>query len=234
MRSKPLCVIVDDEESGLAALRSNLEDLDLLEIEKAYLDPDKFLVQLHQLKAKIIFLDMEMPISGVEVAQALRDKHVIFVSGKTERGFEAFDVRAIDFVPKPIRQSRLKQAIEKALTLLKPEKIVVKSQDTKREEIAPEKICCIRTGSDSRDKEIHLINGKTILAKNISFKELMDQLPNSFLQVNPGDVVNLDYVNKLLNSDTLGIQLPDSEKVIEITLGLNSREVFFQRKPQFK
>jgi len=215
-------------------LRSNLEELNLLEIERAYLDPDKFLVQLDQLDSKIVFLDMEMPISGVEVAKALRDKLVIFVSGKTERGFEAFDVRAIDFVPKPIRQSRLKQAIEKALILLKPEKIVVKSQDTKREEIAPDKICCIRTGSDPRDKEIHLTNGKTILAKNISFKELLTLLPDSFLQVNPGDVVNLDYVNKLLNSDTLGIQLPDTEKVIEITLGLNSREAFFLRKPHFK
>lgn len=234
MKSKPLCVIVDDEESGLASVRSNIEALGLLEIEKAFLDPDKFLVQLDQLESKIIFLDLEMPIEGIEVAKALHNKLIIFVSGRTERGFKAFDVDPVDFVPKPIRQSRLKQAIEKALAMLKPEKIVIKSQDAKREEIAPERICCVRTGSDSRDKEIYLTNGKSILAKNITFKELINQLPDSFLKVNPGDVVNLDYVNKRLNSDTLGIQLPDSDEVIEITLGLDSREAFFRRKPQFK
>lgn len=234
MKSKPLCVIVDDEEAGLASVRSNIEELGMLEIEKAFLDPDKFLVQLDQLESKIIFLDMEMPIEGLEVAAKLKDKLVIFVSGYVERGYMTFDVDAVDFVPKPIRQSRLKSAIEKALHLLKPDKIVVKSQDTKREEITPGHICCIKTAEDSRDKEIILISGKTILAKNISFKELLHELPYSFLQVNPGALVNLDYVNKLIDTDTIGVELPGNDKILEITLGNNSRKSFFERKPQFK
>lgn len=235
MRSKALCVIVDDEELGLSALRDNIEELGMLEIEKAFLDPDKFLVQIDQLESKIIFLDMEMPIEGIEVASKLKDKLIIFVSGYTERGYETFDVNAIDFVPKPIRQSKLKSAIEKALLRIKPNKLVVKSQDTKREEISPESIYHIRTSStDSRDKEIFLLNGNTVLAKNIGFNELLDQLPVSFLQVNHGDIVNLDYVNKLLNTDTIGLDIPGGVRTIEITLGNSYRERFFQKKPQFR
>lgn len=235
MRSKPLCIIVDDEESGLSALRDNIEELGMLEIEKAFLDPDKFLVQIDQLEAKIIFLDMEMSVDGLEVASKLNDKLIIFVSGYVERGPDSYDVDAVYFVPKPIRQSKLKSAIEKALLRLKPDKLVVKSQDSKREEIAPESICLIKTGTkDSRDKEILLISGKTVTAKNIGFKELLDQLSDSFLQVNPSDVVNLDYVNKLLNIDTIGLEIPGIDKTIEISLGNNNRESFFQRKPQFR
>lgn len=234
MRSKPLCIIVDDEELGLSALRDSIEELGLLEIERAFLDPDQFLVQIDQLESKIIFLDMEMPIEGLEVASRLKDKLVIFVSGYVERGYKTFDVNAIDFVPKPIRQSKLKSATEKALGLLKPNTLVIKTQDTKREEFAPDIIYRIKTASDSRDKEIFLLSGKTVLAKNVGFKELLDQLPVSFLQVNPGDVVNLDYVNKLLNTDTIGLDIPGMDKTIEITLGNNNRENFFQRKPQFR
>lgn len=40
--TKPLCILVDDEEGALSALKSTIQDLDLLEIEKCYLDPDLF------------------------------------------------------------------------------------------------------------------------------------------------------------------------------------------------
>lgn len=233
--TKPLCIIVDDEEFALANLRDSIEELDMLEIERAYLDPDKFLVQVDQLKSEIIFLDLEMPINGVEVARKLKDKIVIFVSGFTERGYETFDVNAVDFVPKPIRVSRLKQAIEKAYGYLKPGTIVLKTQESKREEVSIDEIVFISTSEDDRrDKEIELNNGKKIVAKNVSMEELSKKLPKNIIQVHKSTMVNLDYAKKLLDTDTIGLVYSNDQKVKEINLGNSFREYFFAQKPQFK
>jgi DNA-binding LytR/AlgR family response regulator len=234
MKNKPLCVIVDDEEMGLANLRSSIEELNLLEIESAYLDPDKFLVEIDQLESKIIFLDMEMPISGIEVASKLKDKLVIFVSGYVERGYQTFEVNAIDFVPKPIRNSRLKVAIHKALTAIVPKMVVLKTQDAKREEVDPALIAFVKTADDSRDKKIHLSNGKVILAKNIKFDKVLALLPSYFLQVNPQYVVNVNFVNKRLDNDTIGLDLPNNSEVVYMTLGKSYQKAFFSHKPQLK
>ena len=62
MKIKPLCILVDDETSALEALKDKIESLDLLEIERAFNDPDKFLVAVDSLSSQIVFLDMDMPM----------------------------------------------------------------------------------------------------------------------------------------------------------------------------
>lgn len=234
MKSKPLCILVDDEESGLSALRDHIEDLNMLTIEKAFLDPDKFLVKIDELKAEIIFLDIEMPIEGIEVARKLKDKLIIFVSGMTERGYETFDVNPIDFVPKPIQQSRLKTAIEKVLEHTKRNNFVVKTQEAKKQEINTEEVYRIKTADEKRDKIISMISGKEIIAKNIRFEDLLNMLPSYFIQVNPSDIVNSNFITKKLDADTLGLVLPDSDRTIEIILGNSYKDSFFRQKPHLK
>lgn len=235
MRSKPLCIIVDDEESGLSALRDNIEELGMLEIEKAFLDPDKFLVQIDQLESKIIFLDMEMPIEGLAVASKLKDKLIIFVSGYVERGYKTFDVNAIDFVPKPIRQSRLKQAIERALSKFKTDNLFVSSDKASKEEIDSNSIVYIRSVAGApRDKEIILLTGKKIIAKEINFKTLLNDLPKHFIMVNRSAIVNLNYVNKKVDFETMKIDGLSDVEAIEFVIGENFKENFFKRKPGLK
>ncbi|MGH2622553.1 MAG: LytTR family transcriptional regulator DNA-binding domain-containing protein, partial [Sphingobacterium sp.] len=49
---------------------------------------------------------------------------------------------------------------------------------------------------DRRDKEIHLLDGRTVLAKNISMEELLQRLPaNEFAQVNRKTVVSLAQIS---------------------------------------
>ncbi len=234
--NKPLCVLVDDDESCLSALRSHIEELNLLTIERAFLDPDKFLVQLDKLDSDIIFLDMDMPISGIEVAQKLKNKYVIFVSGHKEQAYQAFDINAVDFVPKPIRQYRLKQSIDKVLLIHEKKKanvLVVKTQDSKKEEINYTDIVYFESSEkDKRDKIIHLTKGNKILAKNIKFDDLSSKLSNDFLKVNKNNIVNLNHVTKLIQSDLIGVNHNNTIK--ELTLSDSHKELFFNFKPHFK
>jgi DNA-binding LytR/AlgR family response regulator len=229
MINKPLCCIVDDEESSLASLKDLIEEIDLIEIEYSFLDPDKFLMKIDSLKSEIIFLDIEMPIYGIDVASKLKDKLVVFVSGHTEKAFETYNVNAIDFVPKPIRGNRLKDAIEKVLKKVMASSISLRTENANKEEIIISEIAFISTCEDPRDKYIQLSKGKKIKAKNITINNILKQLPNYFLKVNPSEIINVNAVHKRLNSDTVEIETEGG--TFTFVLGDKARIEFFKLKP---
>ena len=84
--SKPLCVLVDDERPSLSALKDAIEEIGLLEIENSFLNPDKFLTQVDQLKSDIIFLKSR---EGERYASALtkmsQNNRIIQKFGKIKR-----------------------------------------------------------------------------------------------------------------------------------------------------
>ncbi len=62
------------------------------------------------------FLDIHMPgLSGFDLARALtrfeKRPALVFVTADEERALEAFDVEAVDYVLKPVRQERLERAV---------------------------------------------------------------------------------------------------------------------------
>lgn len=233
MITKPNCVILDDEENALAFLRDSIEELNLLNIERAFLDPDDLLVEVDNLKAEIYFLDIEMGISGIEVAEKLKDKLVIFVSGRKDLACDTYNVNAVDFVPKPIRKSRLKTAIEKALNMLKKDKsdfIVLKTQNSTKEEIKQKDIIYI--GAEGRDKKIFLSNGNHTLAKNINWETILTALSDEFLQISPQNSINCKYATKLISADLISIDY--SGRTVELSLTNSYKDAFFEAKPHLK
>jgi two-component system response regulator AlgR len=69
-----------------------------------------------------VLLDIRMPgMDGLEAAQHLTrlstPPAVIFTTAYDEHALAAFDANAIDYLLKPIRANRLRQALEKALRL---------------------------------------------------------------------------------------------------------------------
>jgi len=65
----------------------------------------------------LIFLDIEMPVlNGFELLDVLNNKpQIIFVTGKTEYAFKAFNYDATDYLQKPITRERFNQAVDKAI-----------------------------------------------------------------------------------------------------------------------
>ena len=125
MITKPLCVILDDEEIALDSLRENIEELNLLEIERAFLDPNDLLDDIDTLQSQIFFLDIEMGITGIEIAKELKNKSIIFVSGHNEYISDVVDIKPVAFVQKPIKKHKLKKAIELAVHNLKFNKSII-------------------------------------------------------------------------------------------------------------
>jgi DNA-binding LytR/AlgR family response regulator len=235
MTSKPLCIIVDDEDDQIEALRDMIEEIDLLKVEKVFNDPDRFLFMLNDLKADIIFLDIEMYMSGVEIANKLQDKKVVFVSGHTERAIETYDVNAVDFVPKPLRINRLKIAIEKVLKHLpKNDKLVLRTAQFKKQEISFGDIICVKSNViDARDKDIYLSNSDKLTAKNVTFDNLLSELPEHIIQINKSTVVNVDKVTMLSKTREVSLGIKELEK-LDFSISDSFQEEFFKLKPHFR
>lgn len=80
------------------------------------------LPQIAEHDIDVVILDIQMPqMSGIEVARKLlnlsRPPAVIFSTAFEDYGVAAFDVRAVDYLLKPIRTERLLSALKRVLEL---------------------------------------------------------------------------------------------------------------------
>ncbi|MCV7301527.1 response regulator transcription factor [Mycobacterium barrassiae] len=112
---------VDDEAPALDELAYLLEKhADIGKVLRAG-DATSALRELNQRPIDAIFLDINMPgLSGIELAGVLANfSHrpaIVFVTAHDDKAVAAFDVGALDYLLKPIRQDRLDEAIRRVMT----------------------------------------------------------------------------------------------------------------------
>lgn len=201
MDPKLRCLILDDELPGLAYLKMLCQQFPEVEVVKAFDDPKVFLEEVGQLQFDTCILDIEMgEINGLQIANIIQDKSIIFVTAYKEYAAEAFDLNAIDYVRKPIQRDRLKQAIDKAIKHLdkpNPEKAFVQLNSEKGKVLLYfDQIDYITIATlDSRDKIVYLKDGKNLTLKNISFDKLINLLPlNRFCRINKKEIIALRII----------------------------------------
>jgi len=178
------------------------EQIPNLEVVKAFNSPLTLLQEEGKLEYDLLITDIEMPgMNGLQVADAIKDKAIIFTTAYKTFAVDAFDRDAVDYVVKPIRPERLAHAIEKVAALMAKPKPAAPKQiqlntDKGKALIGVDSIFCIVTSKiDSRDKIIILNNDTKITAKNASFEKLMDMLPNNdFCRINKKAILALKHV----------------------------------------
>jgi DNA-binding LytR/AlgR family response regulator len=111
---------VDDEAPALDELAYLLcEHPDIAEVARAS-DATSALRELNRRTIDAVFLDVNMPgLSGLELAGVLTNfsyrPAVVFVTAHDDKAVAAFDVGAVDYLLKPIRASRLDEAVRRVL-----------------------------------------------------------------------------------------------------------------------
>lgn len=119
--SKALTVLaVDDEAPALDELAYLLSQHgDIGKVLRAG-DATSALRELNARPIDAIFLDIHMPgLSGIELAGVLANfsnrPAIVFVTAHDDKAVAAFDVGALDYLLKPIRQDRLDEAVRRVL-----------------------------------------------------------------------------------------------------------------------
>jgi len=109
-------LIVDDEAPARSILRELLsaeKDVRILAECANGFEAVKAVSELHP---DVLFLDIEMPkLNGFEVVELLDPKiAVVFVTAYDSYALRAFEVHAVDYVLKPFRADRLREALARA------------------------------------------------------------------------------------------------------------------------
>ena len=131
-------LIVDDEPVARSRLRELLADLSPdfpHRIVGEAANAPEALSQIEASHPQVVLLDVQMPgMTGIELARHISARAaasetpkpmplVIFVTAFEEFAVEAFEVRAIDYLLKPVRAQRLLEALRRAVTRLPSDQI---------------------------------------------------------------------------------------------------------------
>jgi two-component system LytT family response regulator len=109
-------LIVDDEEHARVVLREMLAQEPDVRILGECASGIEAVKAAAELKPQLVFLDIEMPkLDGFEVLELLDPAvAVVFVTAYDSYALRAFEVHAVDYLLKPFRQERLKEALSGA------------------------------------------------------------------------------------------------------------------------
>ncbi|RJS46043.1 DNA-binding response regulator [Nocardioides cavernaquae] len=111
-------LVVDDERPALDELAWLLERDPRVDGVRTTDSATEALRILHEGGIDAVFLDIQMPgLTGLDLAQVLsRFKEpppIVFVTAHEEHAINAFDLRAVDYVLKPVREERLAEAVRR-------------------------------------------------------------------------------------------------------------------------
>lgn len=113
MSNKISCIIVDDEPMAREILSSFVAKIPQLELVKTCSSAMESFDVLNNRNIDLVFLDINMPeISGLSLAKSINKKSkIIFTTAYREYAVDGFDLRAIDYLLKPIAFDRFLQAV---------------------------------------------------------------------------------------------------------------------------
>jgi DNA-binding LytR/AlgR family response regulator len=231
-------LLLDDELPGLTYLKMLCEQLPDVEVVKSFNNPILFLKEVQHLEFDFCVLDIEMPeMNGLQIANLLHGKPIIFVTAYSEYAVDAFDLNAIDYIRKPIKIDRLQQAILKVKKHIESktdhfQKTFVQVNSNKGKVlIFFDKIAFIKTSeTDSRDKVVKLFECEEFVLKNITFDKLIELLPrNEFCRINKKEIISIRAVQVFSFDEITSNIMLENGKNIKFSLSENYRNEFLQK-----
>jgi two-component system LytT family response regulator len=111
-------MIVDDEEFARRGVRTRLQKLNDVEIVAECKNGREAVESIRRISPDLVFLDVQMPgKSGFDVLEDIGQHslpYIIFLTAHDKYAIRAFDVRALDYLLKPIDDERFHIALSRA------------------------------------------------------------------------------------------------------------------------
>lgn len=110
-------IIVDDESLARRGLKHRLKNVNDVEIVAEAANGREALKLIRERDPDLVFLDIQMPgMDGFDVLRALAPGElpaIVFVTAFDDYAIKAFEAHALDYLLKPIEDSRLTEALER-------------------------------------------------------------------------------------------------------------------------
>ena len=132
-------ILVDDEPLAIQGLELRLQAHEDVEIIEKCSNGREAIRAIKTHKPDLVFLDIQMPgFDGFSVVQGLMEVEpplFVFVTAYSDHALRAFEAQAVDYLMKPVEESRLADTIERVRQRLS-EKRGVEEVDRLREVLA--------------------------------------------------------------------------------------------------
>jgi DNA-binding LytR/AlgR family response regulator len=108
-------LVVDDERLARGRLIRMLERVAGAEVVGEADSGAAALSAIERLHPDVVLLDVEMPgLDGIALAERPGMPPIVFTTAHVQFAADAFDLDAVDYLVKPVRQERLERALERA------------------------------------------------------------------------------------------------------------------------
>lgn len=111
-------IVLDDEWYNLEEVCGLVEKTGFMQVSGKYINPLKALEEAPSLSPQVAFIDIEMPeLDGLTFAEKLLAIHpevmIAFITSWNQYAVQAFELSALDYVMKPIKEERFLKLAEK-------------------------------------------------------------------------------------------------------------------------
>ena len=213
---KPVkCIIVDDEPVAREVLENHLSKVDNIQVVASCKNAVEAFQTINSQDVDLVFLDINMPeISGLSFARSMSNNlKIIFTTAYRDYAVDGFDLKAVDYLLKPISFERLLQAVNKYLEEL-PDTPAERSEkeeaeisdsiflraDRKMVKVNFSEIIYVESLSDYI--RIHMDDQRTLVTRE-SLSNIEARLPrDAFLRTHRSYIVSIAKIDSY-TSDTL-------------------------------
>ena len=216
------CIIVDDEPLAVKLLESFVNKTPDLELLGSYTDSVEAINAVRNLQPNLLFLDIQMPdLNGLQLAHMLPDgTRIVFTTAFKEYAFDSYEVKALDFLLKPIQYNKFFAAVEKAKEWFSVYSLKYKDDnstiflkvDGEYRQIAVSNILYVCGMKDY--VMFYLDSQPKPLITHLTMKSVEDMLPSQqFMRVHRSYIVALDKIRKVDRNDCIYI----GNEIIHVT-----------------
>jgi two-component system LytT family response regulator len=233
MGRKLKTIIVDDDPFIVSMIEDLCRDSAIVQVIKTFNNPKEFIENAPVLDFDLCLLDIQMPeMEGLVVAQMLKNKPFIFITGSDNKLRDALSLSPVDIVTKPILKDRLDRALSKAYELFMDKKeyelFSVAESSRKMNIHLPDVLLAVTDNVDPRHKLVFLRNGEKYTLMDCTLERLLDSCP-LLVRANKAEAVSLEAVNEVEHdmATIKGIEGKEAPKYV--TLGRAYRKSFKER-----
>ena len=199
-------IIIDDERLAREEVKRALSNYPEFVVIGEAANVDDALVLIEKESPDLIFLDIHMPEkSGFDLLEELTViPEVVFTTAYDQYAVKAFEVNAIDYLVKPLREERFSISIEKI-------KAAFSKREAKRDALPMHHKIFIKDGEkcffipltdirliQSMDNYARLFFGNEKAMIKRSLNLLAEKLdPAIFFRINRGQIVNTQYIKEI-------------------------------------
>lgn len=204
-------LIADDEPVARQVMRELLEEFPQVRVAGEASTGLEAVAQTERLDPDVILLDIQMPgLDGFAAARHLRGISrplIIFVTAYEKHALEAFELEAVDYVLKPVRQERLAAALEKAEKRLAPSGAPAPSRSASQEVrkivgrlgeeyhmLDPSEVIAFQCEGDT----VQILTARGKYQAGYTLKSIEQRLPSPrFRRIHRATIINTDHIRKI-------------------------------------